>query len=123
SDARVGCDSGCQGEPTWLEWPISLNVEKLLTDGWHSTPFRQFIIKIHSRCNLACHYCYMYELADQSWRMRPRTMSSALITVASMRIAEHARTHNLDSVRIIFHGGEPLLSGANLIIDAFDNIR
>ena len=102
---------------------MSLNVEKLLTDGWRPTPFRQFIIKIHSRCNLACDYCYMYELADQSWRMRPRTMSSALITVASTRIAEHARAHNLDSVRIIFHGGEPLLSGADLIIDAFDKIR
>jgi uncharacterized protein len=50
-------------------------------------------------------------------------MSSALISVAAMRIAEHARVHNLDSVRIIFHGGEPLLGGADLVIDALRKIR
>jgi uncharacterized protein len=107
----------------WLEWPKSINVKNLLADGWHPTPFRQFIIKMHSRCNLACSYCYMYELADQSWRKRPRIMSNALISVAAMRIAEHARAHNLDSVRIVFHGGEPLLGGADLIVNAFNNIR
>jgi uncharacterized protein len=107
----------------WPEWPTSLNVEGMFANGWRPTPFRQFIMKIHSRCNLACHYCYMYELADQSWRTRPRIMSSALISVAAMRIAEHARAHNLDSVRIIFHGGEPLLGGADLVIDALDKIR
>jgi uncharacterized protein len=107
----------------WPEWPKSLNVERLLANGWRPTPFRQFIMKIHSRCNLACHYCYMYELADQSWRTRPRTMSSALISVTAMRIAEHARAHNLDSVRIIFHGGEPLLGGEDLVIDALHKIR
>lgn len=65
----------------------------------------------------------MYELADQSWRKRPKTMSNALISVAAMRIAEHARAHNLDSVRIVFHGGEPLLGGADLIVNAFKSIR
>ena len=38
-------------------------------------PFREFVVKIHSRCDLACDYCYMYELADQTWRDRPRKMS------------------------------------------------
>jgi hypothetical protein len=28
----------------------------------------QFSVKIHSRCDLSCVYCYMYEMADQSWR-------------------------------------------------------
>lgn len=106
-----------------LEWPESLNVESLFADGWCPTPFQQFIIKMHSRCNLACRYCYMYELADQSWLKQPRTMSSALISVVAMRIAEHARAYNLDSVRIIFHGGEPLLRGVNPVIDAFNQIR
>ncbi len=117
------CGSGGHSEKKPSEWPEALNVEKLFADGWRPTPFRQFIIKMHSRCNLACSYCYMYELADQSWRSRPPTMSSALVSVVAMRIAEHARVHNLDTVRIIFHGGEPLLRGANLVIDALDKIR
>lgn len=117
------CGSGGHSEKKPSEWPEALNVEKLFADGWRPTPFRQFIIKMHSRCNLACSYCYMYELADQSWRSRPPTMLSALVSVVAMRIAEHARVHNLDTVRIIFHGGEPLLRGANLVIDALDKIR
>ena len=119
----MGCGSGDCGERDSSEWPDALDLEKLFADGWRPTPFRQFIIKIHSRCNLACSYCYMYELADQSWRSRPLTMSSALVSVVAMRIAEHARAHNLDAVRIIFHGGEPLLGGGNLVIDALDKIR
>ena len=91
--------------------------------GWRPTPFRQFILKLHSRCNLACHYCYMYELADQTWRTRPIRMSSALVSVAATRIAEHARVHDLDVVRIIFHGGEPLLGGADPITEALRKIR
>jgi len=105
------------------EWPVGLNVERLIAAGWRPTPFRQFIFKLHSRCNLACSYCYMYELADQTWRTQPHAMSSALISVAAGRIAEHARSHRLASVRIIFHGGEPLLAGAGPLVDAARKIR
>ena len=28
----------------------------------------QFVLKVNSRCNLACDHCYVYEAADQSWR-------------------------------------------------------
>ena len=29
-------------------------------------PFRQYIVKLHSRCNLSCTYCYVYHHVDQS---------------------------------------------------------
>ena len=61
-----------------LEWPSSLNVEALIAAGWRPTPLRQFLIKLHSRCNLACDYCYVYTLADQTWRTKPRVISQAL---------------------------------------------
>ena len=105
------------------EWPAILDVDSLLAAGWHPTPFRQFLLKIHSRCNLACDYCYVYTMADQTWRNRPRVISPALISVTAERIAEHARAHSLDSVRIIFHGGEPLLSGVDFLEDALRKIR
>jgi uncharacterized protein len=74
-------------------------------------PFRQFVLKIHSRCDLACDHCYVYEHADQSWRGRPTVISPETVAKAGERIAEHARDHRLTQVRVILHGGEPLLAG------------
>jgi uncharacterized protein len=74
-------------------------------------PFRQFVLKIHSRCDLACDHCYVYEHADQSWRDRPTVIAPETVGKVGERIAEHARGHRLREVRVILHGGEPLLAG------------
>jgi uncharacterized protein len=76
-------------------------------------PFRQFVLKVCSRCDLACDHCYVYEHADQSWRARPKVISGQTVTTAAERIAEHARQHALPEVRVILHGGEPLLAGVS----------
>jgi uncharacterized protein len=96
-------------------WPLGLDVSALLADGWRPTPFREFVLKIHSRCDLACDYCYMYEMADQSWRRQPVRMSREVVSQAAARIGEHARSHELNAVKVILHGGEPLLAGSGLI--------
>jgi uncharacterized protein len=99
-----------------LEWPYSgLDIDSLKASGWRPVPFRQFILKIHSRCNLACDYCYMYELADQSWQGRPVIMSRETVRAAAARIAEHANRHRLPEVQVTLHGGEPLLAGPEFI--------
>ncbi|WP_433473978.1 FxsB family cyclophane-forming radical SAM/SPASM peptide maturase [Spirillospora sp. CA-142024] len=105
------------------EWPATLSVQALLEQGWRPTPFRQFVLKIHSRCNLACDYCYMYEMADQSWRRQPRRMSRATIDRTATRIAEHAQSNDLPWIGIILHGGEPLLAGAEHIRYAVDAVN
>ncbi|MFE7460183.1 radical SAM/SPASM protein FxsBH, inactivated beta-hydroxylase extension form [Streptomyces sp. NPDC057554] len=74
-------------------------------------PFREFVLKVHSRCDLACDHCYVYEHADQSWRTRPKTISDEAVSWTARRLAEHAATHALPSVAVILHGGEPLLAG------------
>lgn len=74
--------------------------------------FRQFVVKVHSRCNLACDHCYMYEHADQTWRARPVVMADDTLVRTAERIAEHGREHALPVVQVILHGGEPLLAGA-----------
>src|ERR1700743_2355982 len=99
----------------WGEWPSTLDVESLLADGWHPVPFDEFIVKIHSRCDLSCNYCYMYEMADQSWRDQPRRMSYDIPARTAERVGEHARAHPLSRVAITLHGGEPLLAGAGFI--------
>jgi uncharacterized protein len=116
---KAGESSGT-AEP---EWPKNLDTDAWKARGWQPTPFRQFIVKLHSRCNLACQYCYVYEHADQTWRDRPLRMSAGLVSVVASRIAEHARAHDLADVRVIFHGGEPLLAGTDVVVDAFRKIR
>jgi uncharacterized protein len=74
-------------------------------------PFRQFVLKVHGRCNLACDYCYVYGLADQRWRSRPRAMSSVVVARTAERVAEHVAAHGLSDVEVVLHGGEPLLAG------------
>ncbi|MFF4245009.1 radical SAM/SPASM protein FxsB, inactivated metallohydrolase extension form [Streptomyces sp. NPDC001822] len=74
-------------------------------------PFREVVLKVHSRCDLACDHCYIYEHADQSWRTRPKSISDDAISWTARRLAEHASQHALDSMSVILHGGEPLLAG------------
>lgn len=75
-------------------------------------PIRQFILKTHSRCNLACTYCYLYAGQDHGWRERPRLLGPEVARQAARRIAEHAGAHRLARVGLVLHGGEPLLAGA-----------
>jgi uncharacterized protein len=103
------------GGKSGLEWPATLDVPALMGNNWNPVPFREFVVKIHSRCDLSCDYCYMYEMADQSWRDQPRRMSTEIAERTAMRIGEHARTHRTSSVTLILHGGEPLLAGSELI--------
>ncbi|SDR27992.1 FxsB family cyclophane-forming radical SAM/SPASM peptide maturase [Thermostaphylospora chromogena] len=74
-------------------------------------PFRQFVLKVHSRCDLACDHCYVYEHADQSWRTRPKAMPHEIVVRTARRIADHVQAHALSRVTIVLHGGEPLLAG------------
>ncbi|MFF3322368.1 FxsB family cyclophane-forming radical SAM/SPASM peptide maturase [Streptomyces sp. NPDC002889] len=69
------------------------------------------MLKVHSRCDLACDHCYVYQHADQSWRGRPVTMTDEIFRLTAERIAEHAAGHSLPRVHVVLHGGEPLLVG------------
>jgi uncharacterized protein len=74
-------------------------------------PLSQFVLKVHSRCDLACDHCYVYEAADQSWRGQPMVISDGVVSQAAQRIGEHAGAHRLPAVQVVLHGGEPLLAG------------
>jgi uncharacterized protein len=80
-------------------------------DGRVPIPANQFVLKVHSRCDLACDHCYVYESIDQSWRGRPVAISSDVVCQTTRRIAEHVKKHELGRVEIVLHGGEPLLAG------------
>ncbi|WP_371580529.1 radical SAM/SPASM protein FxsB, inactivated metallohydrolase extension form [Streptomyces sp. NBC_01314] len=72
---------------------------------------QQLVLKIHSRCDLACDHCYVYEAADQTWRSRPTVISEETLDQVSRRLTEYVLARNLESITVILHGGEPLLVG------------
>jgi uncharacterized protein len=105
-------------------WPDDgLDVVALKEAGWQPAPFSEFVLKMHSRCNLACDYCYVFEMADSSWRHKPKTIGPNVIEQAAARIGTHVATHRLPGVRVVLHGGEPLLAGAKLITQTAASLR
>ncbi len=79
------------------------------------TPINEFVVKVASRCNLNCDYCYEYNLGDDSWKSKPKIMEEDTIATLGHRIRDHALAHELGHVFVSFHGGEPLLVGARTL--------
>jgi len=67
------------------------------------------VVKIAGRCNINCTYCYMYNHADQSYKIQPKFMSQDTILALRERIKNHCVKHELRQFAIVLHGGEPLL--------------
>ncbi len=75
------------------------------------TPLSSFVIKVASRCNLDCSYCYEYNMGDSSWKKMPKVMSDEVFTKILLRIKEHCEIHQFNNISLSLHGGEPLLVG------------
>jgi uncharacterized protein len=109
---------------TRAEWPDrTLDLAALRASGWRPTPFRDVVLKVHQRCNLACDYCYVYTMADQSWRDRPLVMERKTWRATAERMAEHATAHGLSKMRLVLHGGEPLLAGIGRLTELIADFR
>lgn len=68
-------------------------------------------LKIASRCNLNCSYCYVYNKLDDSWREQPSLISDEVVDATVAALERHCERSKQHLVRIVFHGGEPLLVG------------
>ena len=74
-----------------------------------------FLVKVASRCNLDCDYCYVYHHADQAWRTMPQLLSAVDQRAFADRLAEYVAQAGITRTAVIFHGGEPLLAGADAL--------
>ncbi|WP_267405480.1 MULTISPECIES: radical SAM protein [unclassified Chryseobacterium] len=68
-----------------------------------------FVLKVASRCNLNCSYCYMYNLGDKTYLKQPKFMSMDTIRIFAQKLSRYGTENSLKSFQIVFHGGEPLL--------------
>jgi uncharacterized protein len=66
----------------------------------------------------------MYEAADQGWRSQPMVMSRRTAAAVGRRIAEHAaESEGCDLIRVVLHGGEPLLAGVDRLREIIEAVR
>jgi uncharacterized protein len=72
-------------------------------------PISQLLVKVASRCNIDCSYCYWFR--DAAVYDKPKLMSPEVLHRLLERIEEHVTRHSLVDFPIILHGGEPLLWG------------
>lgn len=82
-----------------------------------------FLIKVTSRCNLNCDYCYVFNHVDQTWKNLPPLMGKTVQHAVSDRIAEYVALKNIKNCLIIFHGGEPLLLKASKVCQMAEHLR
>lgn len=114
SNSRPGLDP--TSRDAFPEWPTAgMDIAALRARGWRPTAMREFVVKLVGSCNLACDYCYVYTGPDRTWRSRPAMITPEVLDQVGHRIAEHARRHALHQVKIVFHGGEPLMGGPALL--------
>lgn len=69
------------------------------------------VLKVASRCNLNCTYCYMYNASDDTYKKQPKVMNDDTIDALLEKIRAHCLLHGIGTFDFNFHGGEPLLAG------------
>lgn len=79
------------------------------------------VVKLSSRCNMNCDYCYIYNAKDTSWKDMPKSIPRDITNLLSVRIAELYENQQIKP-SIVFHGGEPLLAGINNLRDITKSI-
>ena len=72
-------------------------------------PIAQLLIKVASRCNIDCSYCYWFR--DAAVYSKPKLMAQEVLQQLLWRIEEHVINNSLPEFPLILHGGEPLLWG------------
>ena len=82
-----------------------------------------FLLKVASRCNLNCDYCYVYQHADQTWRNQPKFIAEETVELFCKRLREYVSETNPPALSIVFHGGEPLLCGGERLASIAERVR
>jgi uncharacterized protein len=72
-------------------------------------PITQLLVKVATRCNIDCSYCYWFR--DAAVYNKPKLMSADVLHQLLQRIEQHVARYSLVDFPIILHGGEPLLWG------------
>ena len=68
------------------------------------------LLKVASRCNIDCTYCYVYNMGDEGWRNMPALISEETTEAICRRLSELCKWQSR-RFAVVLHGGEPLMLG------------
>ena len=80
------------------------------------------LLKVASRCNLDCSYCYIYHMGDDSWRDQPKRLSQDTQDLICAELGALRRSQGRP-FSVVLHGGEPLLLGARRLDSLLGQLR
>jgi uncharacterized protein len=66
------------------------------------------LLKVASRCNINCRYCYVYNQGDTGWQRMPKHMSAAIVESVLVQLGALYAVQR-HPFAVVLHGGEPLL--------------
>jgi uncharacterized protein len=66
------------------------------------------LLKVASRCNIDCTYCYVYNMGDIGWSKMPKTMSPSTISATVHALGNLLQVQQ-SPFAVVLHGGEPFL--------------
>lgn len=78
-------------------------------------------MKLASRCNIACDYCYWFR--DDTVLKKPPVLTIGAQEALLHRLRVHIRRYRLPKFAILFHGGEPLLLGKRRFAQLCSGLR
>ena len=93
----------------------------LASSDWHLT-LDTVLLKVASRCNLDCAYCYVYHMGDEAWRDQPKLMSAAVVRKVSAALGDQYRLQD-KPFSVVLHGGEPLMLGRDRLAALCESLR
>ena len=80
------------------------------------------LLKVASRCNINCSYCYVYHMGDDNWSRMSKFMGDDTVDAICQNLAALvAHQHKIFS--IVLHGGEPFLLGAKKLANLLAKLR
>jgi len=96
--------------------PLEIEPEASSGTGKQAVEVTTLLLKLASRCNLDCSYCYIYHGADDSWESMPFRMPDDLVALLPHKIKKLSLQQD-HPPNVVLHGGEPLLFGIRRLRD------
>lgn len=80
------------------------------------------LIKVASRCNINCGYCYVYNMGDTGWSNMPGQISEDTTNAIARALADLTQLQDRPFA-VVLHGGEPLLLGPKKLRNLISTVR